>query len=125
MKEHCYNIIESIQVIGKKKIPIITDHQIRFCSCSSIVRIKADGAYSYISINGEKVYMQSKPLKSYEEKLPECAFFRPHKSHLINFHYVIAYNKKERTITMSDNYKIHLTKSNKKQFEQFYSKYVI
>ena len=125
MKNHCYNIINSAISIEKKKIAVIINHNSVFYNCDTLIRIEAEGSYSNLIFATDHRYMVSKPIISYELKLPVCAFFRPHRSHLINFHYVTGYNRKERIITMADNFQIHLARENKQKFETFLEMYVI
>lgn len=66
------------------KIRIADSRSIHFVSPEEILRIKADGNYSYVYLtNGQKV-LTAKTLKEYQVILEDYHFFRIHHKHLIN-----------------------------------------
>lgn len=81
------------QESGLKKIAVPTVDGFDFISIEDIVRCEAQGAYTKIHINDSKKILVSKPLKDYENLLPEDVFFRIHNSHLINLNYIKKYNR--------------------------------
>jgi two-component system LytT family response regulator len=78
---------------GLKKIAIPTSGGFDFISISDIVRCEAMGSYTKIYISNSKNVLVSKPLKDYENLLPEDIFFRIHNSHLINLNYIKKYSR--------------------------------
>lgn len=99
-----------------KKISFNTGVVIEYYDCVSIIRIRADGCYSYVFIEDKKEIFVTRPIKKFENELPSCIFFKPHKSHLINLQHVRAYNRKECFLVMSDNCEIPLAKSRKNEY---------
>ena len=119
MQQKKLTLPDAIKNIVFKKIPLLTCKGIEYISCNSLIRIKADGCYSIIILVGEKGKLITKRIKKFEEELPCCIFFKPHKSHLINLIHVKRYNRKDNSLIMTDNYEVPLTKTKqKKYFEQ-------
>lgn len=58
-----------------------------------VVYCKSDGSYTTFVLNDKREIMVSKPLKYYDELLPEKWFIRPHQSYLLNLLYVDRYVK--------------------------------
>src|SRR4030095_5165912 len=78
---------------GLKKIAIPTPEGFDFIPISDILRCEAQGAYTQIHTIHLKKLLVSRPLKDYENLLPEDIFFRIHNSHLINLNYIKKYNR--------------------------------
>ncbi len=78
---------------GLKKIAIPTVDGFDFILIEDIIRCEAQGAYTKIHITNSKKILVSRPLKDYENLLPEDIFFRIHNSHLVNLNYIKKYNR--------------------------------
>ena len=78
---------------GLKKIAIPTPEGFDFIPISDILRCEARGAYTEIHTIHPKKLLVSRPLKDYENLLPEDIFFRIHNSHLINLNYIKKYSR--------------------------------
>jgi two-component system, LytTR family, response regulator len=77
-----------------RKIAIPSSNSIKYIDINDILLIKADGAYSLITLKDHSVLMVSKGLKSFEDTLTEFAFFiRCHKSYIININYITEHVK--------------------------------
>jgi two-component system LytT family response regulator len=88
---HLLNNIDE-QAIDKK-IPVHVQGSVRFINTCSITHIEADGAYSTIFCNGEKL-LSSKSLKEFEEFLkPNLHFIRINKSIIVNIQFLKGYTK--------------------------------
>jgi two-component system LytT family response regulator len=59
---------------------------------SNKLRVEADGSYSKFVLEGGKVLLSSKRLKSYEELLEKNGFTRIHKSHMVNLKQINSYS---------------------------------
>lgn len=55
-----------------------------FITFNDIVKIRAEGGYTYIHTMEGKQYISDKSVKEYEDMLPEFIFFRIHHSFIIN-----------------------------------------
>ena len=87
---------ENMQQQRVTKIAVPSGNTLLFLDTTTISHIKGDGAYSEVySINGTKKLV-SRNLKNFEDILSlDKQFIRVHKSFLVNFEHVIAYNKSE------------------------------
>jgi two-component system LytT family response regulator len=63
----------------------------KIVSLKDIVHLDADNHYTYVHTLNEPVTLLSKSIKYFEEKLDNFWFFRPHKSHIINFYHFKEY----------------------------------
>jgi two-component system LytT family response regulator len=89
---------------------------------NDILRLGADGNYTFIYLkNGNKLYT-SKTLKVFENLLPPTRFYRPHQSHIINTLSMSKYVKNDGGyILMSDGAQIPIARSKRKDFtDRFY-----
>lgn len=93
-----------------KKISIPTVEGYSFVEVSEIVRCQADINYTTIHLTNHQKMTVSKTLKTFEELLSDCNFFRVHNSHLINLTFIKKYTKgKGGYVTMSDNTDIEVS----------------
>lgn len=60
----------------------------RFMKISSIRCICADGDYSMVFTDDGKKHFVSKPLKEWEDRLPEKYFIRIHRSNIVNLEFI-------------------------------------
>ena len=104
------------------RLAVPTKEGIEFIQMNDILRLGADGNYTFIYLkNGNKLYT-SKTLKVFENLLPPTRFYRPHQSHIINTLSMSKYVKNDGGyILMSDGAQIPIARSNRKDFtDRFY-----
>ncbi len=90
-----------------------------YLAVSDIVRVASDGSYSVFYTSEGKKYVVSKNLKVYESMLPAAAFFRVHKSHLINIKKVKKYlNTDGYFAEMEDGSVVEISRRKKDEFLQ-------
>lgn len=77
-----------------QKIIIKTSEHIYVLPIKEILHCKADQGYTHFYMNDSTHVLSSKTLKEYNALLPENEFVRVHQSHLVNWQYVISYDKK-------------------------------
>lgn len=86
-----------------------------FVDLNEIVFCEAEGSYTiFYTLNGKK-YTSSNNLKKIENLLSPNAFFRIHRSLLINLKHIVKYNVKGE-ITLSTNKKLVVSSRNRKNF---------
>jgi two-component system LytT family response regulator len=88
-------LLENIDFHGNifNKIALPIETGFKLVKTSTILYCQADGNYSkVICIDGSVIHL-SKALKYIEELLPKILFKRIHKSYLVNFNFVIKFNK--------------------------------
>lgn len=106
-----------------KKLVVKSDNGELALPLKSIVRIQAERNYSYIHLlNGKKI-LSSKNLGEFELILEEMGFYRPHKSHLINFMHVQVF-KKNLFFLLNDTSEIPLARRKKGDAKFKYERYL-
>lgn len=87
---------ENINHDNLTKIAVPSGNTLIFIDTTKISHIKGEGAYSeVICINGTK-HLVSRNLKNFEDILClDTRFMRVHKSYIVNFELVMAYNKSD------------------------------
>jgi two-component system LytT family response regulator len=102
-----------------KRISNPTSDGLIFLEVSDIVRCQSDINYTHIFLNGNKKITVSKTLKTFEELLSDCNFFRIHNSHLINLELLSNYIKgKGGFVTMTDGSYLEVSIRRKEAFLQ-------
>lgn len=77
----------------ESRIVLTTQESLQVIQLKDIVYCQSEGGYTWFFLaNGQKILI-SKPLKFYDELLPEDCFLRPHQSYLVNIMYVDKYLK--------------------------------
>jgi len=77
----------------QSRMVLSTLESLQVIQLKDIIYCQSEGGYTWFFLfNGEKILI-SKPLKFYEELLPEEWFLRPHQSYLVNIIYVDKYLK--------------------------------
>lgn len=93
---------ENIQEQGISRITIHHTKGFKVVYTKDIVRLEASGNCTEIHFKDGTKYLDTRTLKVYDEMLEENAFYRIHKSHLINLKFLQEYQNQ-------DGYKVILT----------------
>jgi two-component system LytT family response regulator len=110
-------LVNQVHGLPQGKIPIYTLDGINVYQVNEIIRLEADRSYCNMILESGKEIIVSKPLKVVESILPLHAFFRPHKSHIININYVSKYIKEQGGyILMSNGDEIPISRRKKDEF---------
>ena len=100
-----------------KKIGLPSADGILFEDLENIVRLEAEGNYTYIYITGKKKELVSKSLKEFEDILPAAAFCRLHHSHIVNLSYIKKYYKgRGGYVELSDGTTVEVSSRKKDEF---------
>lgn len=87
---------ENMQQENLTKIAVPSGNSLIFLETSKILYIKGEGAYSEVFCTSGIKNLVSRNLKNFEDILcSDKRFFRVHKSYIVNFENVIAYNKSD------------------------------
>ncbi len=94
-----------------QKIAVPSSNSIKFIEVDEILFLKAEGAYTDITLVDGKVITVSKGLKKFEDTLIDNAkFFRCHKSYIINLDHITEHVKSEGGYLMLQNkYQVSLS----------------
>jgi two-component system LytT family response regulator len=91
------NVQDKIAGVAKKgKIIVPTQKELLLVDVDTILFCKAEGGYTSIYMNTNKIILSSKDLKTYQGILQDFAFFRIHDSYLVNYTHI--------TSILSDNF---------------------
>ncbi|WP_178989062.1 LytR/AlgR family response regulator transcription factor [Winogradskyella schleiferi] len=116
MEQQLQNLFENLKPNQKKVITIPSLTGFETLKVVDIIHLEADTSYTHIFTKDGKT-MVSKPIKFYEDLLAENAFFKTHKSHLINIDHVKKYYKgKQSYVLMSNDAKVPISVRRKDEF---------
>lgn len=87
---------ETINQDSLTKIAVPSGNTLIFIDTTKISHIKGEGAYSEVFCNNGTKHLVSRNLKNFEDILClDSRFMRVHKSYIVNFEKVVAYNKSD------------------------------
>jgi two-component system LytT family response regulator len=87
---------ETIHQDSLTKIAVPSGNTLIFIDTTKISHIKGEGAYSEVFCNNNTKHLVSRNLKNFEDILClDTRFMRVHKSYIVNFELVVAYNKSD------------------------------
>ncbi len=72
---------------------VSTTECLEFIRCHNILRLEADGNYTYIYHRNGQKYTASKSLKHFADILPRSSFLRSHQSHIVNINAIVKYSR--------------------------------
>lgn len=88
-----------------------------------IVRLEADGAYTWFVFTNGKKQLISKTIGDFEEQLSSSHFVRVHHSHIVNVYQIRQYNKGEGgSLTMINQDEVIVSRRKKKELLQHLEK---
>lgn len=92
-----YSILkENLKQDTLKKIAVPSGNSLLFFETEKIMYIKGEGAYSEVFCSDGSRQLVSRNLKNFEDILcSDSRFLRIHKSYIVNFNFVTAYNKSD------------------------------
>lgn len=103
-----------------KKIGLPHADGIKFVNFDDIIMLEADGMYTNVSIVNDKTIMVSKPLKFFAEtlgKIEASAFYKPHRSYMVNLKFIKEYIKRDGGYIIMENDKtVSVSKDKKEEF---------
>jgi two-component system, LytTR family, response regulator len=99
------------------KITLPTGTAYEVVNLKDIVRLEADGSYTYFYLTNHRKLMVTASLKHYEDILPETEFLRVHHHNLINMNHVVRFIKEDGGYAvMSDDSKVEISRRKKDAF---------
>jgi two-component system, LytTR family, response regulator len=101
-----------------QKIALPMSDGLLFVEVNRIVLFEADRAYTDIYLNDGSKITVSKPMRTFEDILENRQhFFRPHRSFLINLHYLKKYIKGESLLVLDNDISVAISRDRKQDFE--------
>lgn len=102
-----------------RKIALPVAEGLIFVNVDTIVHLEAEGAYTNIYLENGKHLFVSKRLKYFEDLLQtRKAFYRCHRSFLININFVNKLNRNEGHLTLDNKKDVPLSRDKKSEFEK-------
>lgn len=102
-----------------QKIVIPTASGALMLKVEDIVCVDADGSYSELRTVKYDKRVVSKNLKYFSQFLTERdGFYRVHRSHIVNIHFIKGYNKHAGVITLENDHTIKVSRDKRMQFWQ-------
>ena len=87
---------ENLQQETLTKIAVPSGNTLLFLDTDKIIYIKGEGAYSEVFCSDGSKQLVSRNLKNFEDILcSDSRFLRIHKSYIVNFNFVVAFNKSD------------------------------
>ena len=87
---------ENLQQETLTKIAVPSGNTLLFLDTDKIMYIKGEGAYSEVFCSDDSKRLVSRNLKNFEDILcSDSRFLRIHKSYIVNFNFVVAFNKSD------------------------------
>lgn len=112
------NLDELLENIKKTtespKIILTTADKIHLISVNNIIRCESDNYYTRLFFTDGNTLLVSKTLKEVEKLLSGFDFIRPHKSHLVNVHFIRGFLKHDGgSMLMSDGTEVPVARRKK------------
>jgi len=99
-----------------KKIILNTSSSLFVVEINQLLRCESSENYTRVFVKGKDSIMMAKTLKEFEEILSTYGFFRIHQSHLINIHYVDAFDKSNNIVLLKTGDRIPISTRKKENF---------
>ncbi|SEQ76340.1 LytR/AlgR family response regulator transcription factor [Pedobacter rhizosphaerae] len=96
----------------ENRIVLHTLEYLQILQLKDIIYCQSDGGYTHFFLSEDRNIIISKPLKFYDELLPDKWFLRPHQSYLVNVRYVDKFLK-SGTILLKDKTEIPVSSRRK------------
>lgn len=82
------NLLESTRTQQLDRITLTSLEGLIFLRLSQIVHLESDGSYTTFHLLNQERHLIARPMKDFEELLPEEEFFKLHQSHIVNLSFV-------------------------------------
>ncbi|HMQ47391.1 MAG TPA: LytTR family DNA-binding domain-containing protein [Saprospiraceae bacterium] len=82
------HLIESARTRKIEKMTLSGSEGIVFLPVNQISHLESDGSYTTFFMMSNERHLIAKPMREFEELLPENQFFKIHQSHMVNLAYV-------------------------------------
>jgi two-component system, LytTR family, response regulator len=98
------------------KMVLLVNNVYELIDLDNIIRLKSDNNYTEFYLADKRKIIASKPLKYYEEMMPNTKFVRAHQSHLVNLNAIKQLEKgKYALLTLTDGSQIEISQSRKEE----------
>lgn len=124
--EHSKILLENLKNSASpkhQKVMLPTMEGFEVVPVNSILYCEAVDNFTRFYLDGQKDMLICRTLKYYEDVFKDHAFFRIHRSYLVNADYVLRYSKgKGGYVTMKNNRELEVSPTKKNDFLEFFTK---
>ncbi len=103
LAEQLKHTVNNLHHTKPDKLIIRTNEAIHIIAHREIMYCKSEGTYTYFHLTDGRTIIASKPLKEYEEILPEDDFVRCHQSYLVRLDNVIKIDREDHLVLRNGN----------------------
>ncbi len=101
----------------QKKISLPSGNEFVIVKLTEIIRLEANGNYTWFVLESGKKILVSKTMKEYECNLINNGFYRIHQSHIVNIDHIVKFHKGDGgEVIMSDGSNIPIARNRKEDF---------
>lgn len=101
----------------QKKISLPSGNEFVVVKLSEIIRLEANGNYTWFILQSGRKILVSKTMKEYENNLINNGFYRIHQSHIVNIDQITKFHKGDGgEVIMSDDSNIPIARNRKEDF---------
>ncbi len=119
-KEKFELLFNELKGVHNKKIGVSSLDSVTYIEIQDIIRLEAQRSYCKIVLQNGKVIMSSKNMAHYESLLPDNAFSKIHRSHIINIHAVEAVVKTDGGfVQLKNGDQVPISRRKKEDFLDF------
>ncbi|MFK7935142.1 MAG: LytR/AlgR family response regulator transcription factor [Saprospiraceae bacterium] len=113
------NFLENLENTENQtpKLAITTKENTVFFKMENIIRCEASNNYTFFYLKNGKKFLASKTLKEYDAILSDHHFFRVHKSHLVNLHFIKELAN-DGTLTLQDGSQVEVSRRKKQMLRE-------
>jgi two-component system LytT family response regulator len=104
----------------QNQLALRSQQSVQIVSFKDICYLQADDCYTTVFLNDGKKEVVSKPLKHYEELLPDKSFLRIHQSYLVNKLYIGRWHPKESLLYLKDGTQLPVSVRKKELVGRFF-----
>lgn len=112
LNQRIQNMMETLRPQEEKKLRLPTTKGWTFWRLGDIVRLEAADNMTFFFNNKEEKTLVAKTISANQEVLPEDRFFRCHKSHIVNRHYIKEVLREDggMTLLLEDSSKVPVSR---------------
>lgn len=100
---------------NKKRLVLSLHDSFQVVEFNDLMYCKSDSGYTTFFLQGGREFMTSKPIKEFENQLPDSIFVRTHQSYIVNLNYVDKFDK-TNFVSLKDNTKIPVSTRKRNEF---------
>ena len=111
------SLLESVRNRQLNRITLTSQEGMIFLEIDQIVHLESEGSYTTFYLMNQEKHLIARPMKDFEDMLPEAVFFRLHQSHIVNLNFVKKVLREDGGYAlMADGFKVPIARRRKEEF---------